>query len=309
MPFGGCVRQPPWHRVVGAIMWVRAEVLKSSILSLFGRGSAGSAVAPPPEGDSRRFARIDTSLAAVLHVDEDSIPVTIGNLSPVGAMIELARQLPAGNRVHLVRGGLYVPGTVIWCSNGHSGVEFAHQIDLRVWLARPSNAGQSRVDEIVAMVKSGSPADVRQSDSARSAHFARIEDDLQLVGDLLQNLNEDLWRSQYTIHRHDEMFPLLILAMEKLLNPELLRYAPAQLVEELGAIFQLLADLEDEVSGSRDTLAKHGYKLQHLDLAMQMLSELASELILGKGGELLTNPRLENLRAVCLKASQSPGKA
>jgi hypothetical protein len=290
-------------------MWGWAQVLKSSILSFFGRGAAVAAAAPPLDiEDSRRFARISTSLAAVQHVNGDSIPVTIGNLSPAGAMVEVARHLSAGDGVHLVRGGLYVPGTVIWGSNGRSGIEFGHHIDLYEWLAPASNAGQSRVDEIVALVKAGIPTELRESNSARSAHFARLEDDLQLVGDLLQNLNEDLWLSQDTLRSHDEMFPLLVLAMEKLLNPELLRFARPQLAEELGAIFQLLVDLEDEVSGTRDTVAKHGYKLQNLDLAMQILTELASELIIGEGNKLLANPRLENLRAVCCKALQTPEK-
>jgi hypothetical protein len=93
-------------------------------------------------------------------------------------------------------------------------------------------------------------------------------------------------------------------AATTLSDPELLRLSRLQLVDELGAVFQLLVDLEDEFTSSRETVARHGYKLQHLDLAMQMLSELAADLVIGSSGRPSGNPRLENLRIACDKALQ-----
>jgi len=73
-------------------------------------------------------------------------------------------------------------------------------------------------------------------------------------------------------------------------------------------VLQLLVELEDELAHTTDTVARHGYKLQHLDLAMQMLTELGSELITGSEDSLSASPRLQNLRGVCENALKPEAK-
>jgi hypothetical protein len=286
-------------------------VSRFSIAAFLGRGSKS----PQPEGsiapapDSRRHPRIETSFAATLHAAGENGPVKVGNLSPAGAMLESAFVPASGDRVHLVRGGLCSQGTVIWCSDGRCGVEFLAEIAVDDWLAPPSNAGQARIDDIVAAIKNG---DVPQGAEAGSATPIRprassdLADDIQVVCALLNALKADLAGSELTVTRHGSDLQSFDQAMERLSDPALLRRSRHQLAEELGVVFQLLVDLEDELTSTRDTVARHSYKLQHLDLAMQMLTELAGDLIIGSADQEAGNPRLENLRIACGKALQAP---
>jgi hypothetical protein len=121
---------------------------------------------------------------------------------------------------------------------------------------------------------------------------------------LLAALRADLSCSQLTLGRHGPMLRHFDEAASTLSDPALLRRSRLQLVDELGTVFQLMVDLEDEFTSSRETVARHGYKLQHLDLAMQMLSELAADLVIGGSDRPSGNPRLENLRIACDKALQ-----
>jgi hypothetical protein len=78
--------------------------------------------------------------------------------------------------------------------------------------------------------------------------------------------------------------------------------SPDQLVDDLGAIFRLMQDLEDDLLSSPDTLLRHETKLQNLDIAMQMLSALAREVKPESADPTRSMARLEDLRAVCNQA-------
>lgn len=222
-------------------------------------------------------------------------------------MLSGSLSLSAGKLVHIVRGELCVTGTVIWCADGCCGLEFQRQITLQDWLAPAPNAGQARIDEIVASLKSGRITQQQVTeldvDRSRESRSLGLKDDLQIVCDLLMTLERDLSGSALTLDRHGAKMPFLAQVVDRMSNRDLLRRSKHQLADELGAAYQILVHLEDEFTGIRDTVAQHGYKLQHLDLAMQMLSELTSELLFGSEGE--GNPRLENLRLACEKALQA----
>ena len=125
---------------------------------------------------------------------------------------------------------------------------------------------------------------------------------------VLKNLKDELSGSSETLDRHSSKLPHLDQAVQLLSDPKLVRRSPYQLVDELGGVLQLLVELEDELAHTKDTVARHGYKLQHLDLAMQMLTELGSELITGSEDSLSASPRLQNLRSVCENALKPPAK-
>ena len=78
--------------------------------------------------------------------------------------------------------------------------------------------------------------------------------------------------------------------------------SPDQLVDDLGAIFRLMQDLEDDLLSSPETLMRHETKLQNLDIAMQMLSALAREVKPESADPTRSMARLEDLRAVCDQA-------
>ena len=294
-------------------MWGRGAVLRSSFLSFFGRGGSPLPVASTddaaPAPDARRHARIETAIPAALHFDQAKAPVVIGNLSPAGAMVEASLLPSEGDSVHLVRGELCAQGRIVWCSADRCGLEFSGEIDLPKWLAPASHAGQSRVDEIIAMLKAGAaPEEPPEAGASTAPKSSTIKDDLGLLRALLKNLKDDLSRSSETVDLHSSKLPHLDQAMAVLSDPKLLRLSKYQLVDELGGVLQLLVEVEDELAHTKDTVARHGYKLQHLDLAMQMLTELGSELITGSEDSLSTSPRLQNLRSVCENALKPPEK-
>jgi hypothetical protein len=67
-----------------------------------------------------------------------------------------------------------------------------------------------------------------------------------------------------------------------------------------------MQSLEDELASSDETLARHGLKLQNLDIAMQMLRAIASELRSGDTQQRPSAAKLCNLRVACGEALGSP---
>jgi len=254
--------------------------------------------------------RTETAIPAVLHRNQENAPVVIGNISPAGAMVESSLLPSEGDSVHLVRGELCAEGKIIWRSVDCCGVEFSSHIDPSKWLAPAAHAGQARVDEILAILKAGAePPRASEAEASReNSNSYSLEDDLGLLRALLKNLNDELSGSSETLDRHSSKLAHLDQAMQLLSDPKLVRRSPYQLVDELGGVLQLLVELEDELAHTKDTVARHGYKLQHLDLAMQMLTELGSELITGSEDSLSASPRLQNLRGVCENALKPAAK-
>ena len=74
-----------------------------------------------------------------------------------------------------------------------------------------------------------------------------------------------------------------------------------QLVDDLAATMRLLSDLEDDLASCDETLARHGMKLQNLDIAMQMLRAVAAELM-PSSNQRVSLANLEDLRVTCAKA-------
>jgi hypothetical protein len=75
-----------------------------------------------------------------------------------------------------------------------------------------------------------------------------------------------------------------------------------QLADDLSEVVKLMQDLEDDLSSSDATLERHGIKLQHLDIAMQMLRAVANELTPSVNPTSAGNAKLRDLRVACSQA-------
>jgi hypothetical protein len=87
--------------------------------------------------------------------------------------------------------------------------------------------------------------------------------------------------------------------MEMLADPELRQRSRYQFVDRLGEVFELVRELEDELTSCTETLVRHSYKLQHLDLAMQMLTEISTEALADETDCSPNATRLSNLCRAC----------
>lgn len=75
-----------------------------------------------------------------------------------------------------------------------------------------------------------------------------------------------------------------------------------QLADDLQAIVRLMQDLEVDLAASVETVERHAIKLQNLDIAMQMMRAISSELTRGVDSCLGNFARLKDLRVTCAHA-------
>lgn len=194
-------------------------------------------------------------LAALLRAGTEQAEVRVRNMSASGAMIESSLIPVAGSAVHLVRGRLVAKGIVVWGSSKGFGLRFHSEVCVQAWLSSPAKVEQHRVDQIVALVKSGAIPPT-------STNATSVDEDSDCRGG-------------------------------------------EQLAADVQTIVRLMQDLEDDLSSSDETLARHGMKLQHLDIAMQMLRAVAGQLLPGlRDGTSMA--RLQDLRVACAQALCAP---
>ena len=84
------------------------------------------------------------------------------------------------------------------------------------------------------------------------------------------------------------------------------RSSVEQIVDDLQSVLSLLQALEDDLATSGETLARHGSKLQNIDIAMQMIRAVAKELQPDQGGLPTSLARLQDLRISCAQALGRP---
>jgi len=190
-------------------------------------------------------------VTAVLQTGGEHAPVKVRNMSANGAMIDSPMAPTPGTKAHLIRGGLRAHGTVVWSVNNRSGLHFSSELSVREWLAPPSNVEQQRIDDIVALVKSGASVP-----------------------------------------------PTLGVTPE----PAFLPRSDTPLVDDLETVIKLMDDLESELISSEETVARHGMKLQNLDIAMQMVRAISREIAPAGSGDTSSLARLKDLRVACAQA-------
>jgi len=170
-----------------------------------------------PDVDGRSQPRSSMFVAAVMRVGADQVPVKIRNMSPEGAMVETPLVPAVGSNVELTRGALVARGTVIWSLPTRFGIQFSGAVTVKNWLAAPTKVQQQRVDEIIALVKSGA---IGLDGTQAAAHEARshdqLVDDLGAVVRLMEHLEDDLTSCDETLARHAGTLQNLDIAMQML---------------------------------------------------------------------------------------------
>ncbi len=132
--------------------------------------------------------------------------------------------------------------------------------------------------------------------------YPALSDDVQLLLRIFEDLHEDLMSVEATVERHHQDIDLLVTATT------ILRYCVCpnrlrdQLIADLEVVFEHLRRVEDELTSSIETITLHGFKLQHLDLATQMLTEVFAEVVLGTGIHRAGGSKLQRLRLSCEQA-------
>jgi hypothetical protein len=168
-----------------------------------------------------RAPRKDVMLVATISAGAVSTPVRICNLSEEGATL-VAPKLPAvGTAVMLRRLNLSTFATVIWSHSGRCGLKLKRSISVSDWEAGvgadvdSARLGQSRVDQLLAAIRSGtalpaeaetpppSPVDPRQVEQSIAAELARVKRMLDQVSEELTDDVEVLMRHERAMQSFD----------------------------------------------------------------------------------------------------------
>ena len=168
-----------------------------------------------------RAPRNEVMLAATISAGVVSTPVRICNLSEEGAMID-GPSLPAvGTALMLRRLDLSTFATVIWSHGGRCGLSLKRRISVSDWVGGVRGAadgerpGQSRVDQLLSAIRSGTdlpveteastphPADARPLEHRIAAELARVKRTLDEISEELTDDIDVLMRHQRAMQSFD----------------------------------------------------------------------------------------------------------
>jgi hypothetical protein len=103
----------------------------------------------------RSAERSNVFLSAALYTADRAFPVRIRNISTGGALLDGDNLPGEGSTVSLRRAHLAVDGRIAWQVHELRGVRFSAEIDVEEWVKLKGHAGQLRVDQVVAAVRTG----------------------------------------------------------------------------------------------------------------------------------------------------------
>jgi hypothetical protein len=150
--------------------------------------------------DGRSETRPNVFLSAVLQTRNNSSPVRIRNISTRGALIQGLELPRATESVRLIRANLSVSGEIAWQSDRFAGIRFKRAVRVPDWIAGTANAGQQRVDTIVAAIRdSDSFEESAEPEQKRSLEAISFELDracerLAALPDFSVELGEEILR-------------------------------------------------------------------------------------------------------------------
>ena len=150
----------------------------------------------------RAEARTNLFVLAVLRTGLAAGPIRIRNLSTRGMLVEGAVLPPAGTHVKIERGSLVTSGIVVWNVDGRAGVELSSDVEVESWLPMRRNAAQSRIDEIVQTVKSGSTHPTSAIDMSNRPSLGTLIRELE-------NVSQTLAEDDQIVSRHAELLQRL----------------------------------------------------------------------------------------------------
>lgn len=170
---------------------------------------------PERPAEARATARTNLFMAATLQTNDDTCPVTIRDLSPLGAQVESSLRLEIGAEVTLSRGHMGIQAHVTWAKNRRCGLRFDSPISVQDWMASPVSHQQQRVDRVVAVVKSGAlpPKMPVEPPATTPEHAAQ---DLQRVSRLLEMLGDELASDPTVVAKHGIHLQNLDIALQTL---------------------------------------------------------------------------------------------
>jgi hypothetical protein len=132
--------------------------------------------------------------------------------------------------------------------------------------------------------------------------YPQLPNDLDVLFRLLQALHDDLLSSEQTVGRHGDGLKQLTDAMRTLDYPGCQDGSADQFIAGLESVFKQLIFVGDDLTSSMETIVIHGFKLQNLDLATQMLVEVFAEVVTGGGTHSHSGSKLHRLRLACEQA-------
>jgi hypothetical protein len=145
------------------------------------------------------------------------------------------------------------------------------------------------------------PSTLELSPVMRSCYPEAIGD-LSVLWRLLRDLQSDLTRSADTVARHSGALQQLGNMIATLAERHSGRLTRDQFVDFLRSNLGQLRGLEEDLSSSSETVGRHGFKLQNLDLAMQLLTEVVVATVTNGVAHPMASARLHNLRDCCRQA-------
>jgi hypothetical protein len=114
-------------------------------------------------------------------------------------LIEGLELPPATESVRLIRANLSVSGEIAWQSDRFAGIRFKRAVRVPDWIAGTANAGQQRVDTIIAAIRESDSLESAQPEQKRSLEAICFELDrtcerLAARPDLSVELGEEILR-------------------------------------------------------------------------------------------------------------------
>jgi hypothetical protein len=175
-----------------------------------------SALASHENHEGRRHDRTHMFVAATLYSNDGSCPVNIRNMSLCGALIEGAvlpeREVP----VTLRRGSLEAKARVVWTAGRRAGVSFSGTVQVSDWMSRNPICHQSRIDEIVRGIRSGTSG--RQPAPAPAELVPTvypIDSELRALKEELTQLEKGLTNDIVVVATHPEI-QLLDICLQRI---------------------------------------------------------------------------------------------
>lgn len=148
-----------------------------------------------------RAPRTNMFIAAALLLDGVSAPVTIRNLSMLGALIETPCVTAPAAPFSLQRGSLIASGTVAWSTKNRCGLRFESPVSVRDWMAPPTNSRQAQVDATIAQIRSGGLSLSHGASHTLTDVFNQREM-LAKVSKMIEELGEQLATDRDVVARH-----------------------------------------------------------------------------------------------------------
>lgn len=141
-------------------------------------------------------------VSAALYHDAGCSSATVRNLSELGALVE-APVLPSpGTFIRLSRGALSVAGRVVWRRGGKAGLRFDSAITVDEWLPTRLGRGQTRVDEMVHQIRTGTAPEADHTPQTADSTTLAAPKQLEAIASSIERVAEALSTDPLVVAQH-----------------------------------------------------------------------------------------------------------